>query len=61
MISISKVVFFVHQEMKMQCFGGEYMGEVFDHMLKRYDSQTSKICFGCILLNRYKLFETHIK
>lgn len=27
------------QEMKTQCFGGEYMGEVFDHMLKRYDSQ----------------------
>jgi len=23
------------QEMKNQCFGGEYMGEVFDHMLKR--------------------------
>lgn len=21
--------------MKNQCFGGEYMGEVFDHMLKR--------------------------
>ncbi len=24
------------EEMKNQCFGGEYMGEVFDHMLKRY-------------------------
>ena len=23
------------EEMKVQCFGGEYMGEVFDHMLKR--------------------------
>ena len=23
------------QEMKNQCFGGEFMGEVFDHMLKR--------------------------
>ena len=23
------------QEMKNQCFGGEYLGEVFDHMLKR--------------------------
>ena len=23
------------EEMKNQCFGGEYMGEVFDHMLKR--------------------------
>ncbi len=25
------------EEMKNQCFGGEYLGEVFDHMLKRYD------------------------
>ena len=24
------------EEMKNQCFGGEYTGEVFDHMLKRY-------------------------
>ena len=23
------------EEMKNQCFGGEYLGEVFDHMLKR--------------------------
>lgn len=24
------------EEMKNQCFGGEYLGEVFDHMLKRF-------------------------
>lgn len=23
------------EEMKNQCFGGEYLGEVFDHMMKR--------------------------
>jgi len=23
------------EEMKSQCFGGDYVGEVFDHMLKR--------------------------
>jgi len=23
------------EEIKNQCFGGEYLGEVFDHMLKR--------------------------
>jgi len=23
------------EELKSQCFGGEYIGEVFDHMLKR--------------------------
>ena len=23
------------EEMKIQCFGGEYLAEVFDHMLKR--------------------------
>lgn len=27
------------EEMKNQCFGGEYLGEVFDHMLKRYTSK----------------------
>ena len=26
------------EEMKNQCFGGEYLGEVFDHMLKRFQS-----------------------
>ena len=25
------------QELKNQCFGGEYTGEVFEHMLKRYE------------------------
>lgn len=24
------------EELKKECFGGEYTGEVFDHMLKRY-------------------------
>ena len=24
------------EEMKNQCFGGEYLGEMFDHMTKRY-------------------------
>jgi len=26
------------EEMKSQCFGGDYVGEVFDHMLKRFVS-----------------------
>jgi hypothetical protein len=29
------------EEMKNQCFGGEYLGEVFDHMLKRFNC----LCF----------------
>lgn len=35
------------EEMKVQCFGGEYMGEVFDHMLKRYvgNYQSYSDCF----------------
>lgn len=28
-------LFLFQKEMKNQCFGGEYLGEVFDHMLKR--------------------------
>ena len=27
------------EEMRNHCFGGEYMGEVFDHMLKRLVSK----------------------
>jgi len=30
------------EEMKTQCFGGEYLGEVFDHMLKRSAALRSK-------------------
>ena len=26
---------FDDEELKNQCFGGEYVGEVFDHMMKR--------------------------
>ena len=26
------------EELKKECFGGEYTGEVYDHMLKRYYS-----------------------
>ena len=33
------------EEMKNQCFGGEYLGEVFDHMLKRYEP--SVLCEPC--------------
>ena len=29
------LIFFLKKEMKTQCFGGDYMGEVFDHMMKR--------------------------
>ena len=29
------------EEMKSQCFGGDYVGEVFDHMLKRF------ACYKC--------------
>ena len=31
------------EEMKNQCFGGEYLGEVFDHMLKRYQTCIFKL------------------
>ena len=29
------------EELKKECFGGEYTGEVFDHMLKRYGMNLS--------------------
>ena len=35
--------FNLFQEMKTQCFGGEYMGEVFDHMMKRYGTVCLKL------------------
>uniref|UniRef100_A0A3B4AEH6 Ubiquitin carboxyl-terminal hydrolase n=1 Tax=Periophthalmus magnuspinnatus TaxID=409849 RepID=A0A3B4AEH6_9GOBI len=31
------------EEMKNQCFGGEYMGEVFDHMMKRMSYRSSSV------------------
>lgn len=36
------------EEMKNQCFGGEYLGEIFDHMLKRLNF--FHFYFGCILV-----------
>ncbi|XP_059479532.1 probable ubiquitin carboxyl-terminal hydrolase FAF-X isoform X3 [Neocloeon triangulifer] len=41
------------EEMKSQCFGGEYMGEVFDHMLKRMSYRRQKRWW-----NAYMLFYT---
>ncbi|KAF4521158.1 hypothetical protein B566_EDAN017868 [Ephemera danica] len=43
------------EEMKTQCFGGEYMGEVFDHMLKRMSYRRQKRWW-----NAYMLFYTRL-
>jgi hypothetical protein len=52
------------EEMKNQCFGGEYLGEVFDHMLKRFVVQTFLLIldvimshtpyFVCLCLNKLR-------
>lgn len=41
------------EEMKVQCFGGDYMGEVFDPMLKRTSYRKQKRWW-----NAYMLFYT---
>ncbi|XP_071839115.1 ubiquitin carboxyl-terminal hydrolase 9X-like isoform X3 [Apostichopus japonicus] len=38
------------EELKNQCFGGEYMGEVFDHMLKRMSYKRQKRWWNAYLL-----------
>ncbi|XP_014240200.1 probable ubiquitin carboxyl-terminal hydrolase FAF-X [Cimex lectularius] len=38
------------EEMKSQCFGGEYMGEVFDHMLKRMTYRRQKRWWNAYML-----------
>ncbi|XP_052214421.1 probable ubiquitin carboxyl-terminal hydrolase FAF-X [Dreissena polymorpha] len=38
------------EEMKNQCFGGEYMGEVFDHMLKRMTIRRQKRWWNAYIL-----------
>lgn len=43
------------EEMKSQCFGGDYMGEVFDHMLKRMSYRRQKRWW-----NAYMLFYTRL-
>ncbi|XP_049853945.1 probable ubiquitin carboxyl-terminal hydrolase FAF-X isoform X1 [Schistocerca gregaria] len=43
------------EEMKTQCFGGDYMGEVFDHMLKRMSYRRQKRWW-----NAYMLFYTRL-
>lgn len=34
-VDVSECKMDYDEEMKNQCFGGEYLGEIFDHMLKR--------------------------
>lgn len=41
------------EEIKSQCFGGDYMGEVFDHILKRMNYRRQKRWW-----NAYMLFYT---
>lgn len=41
--------------MKSQCFGGDYLGEVFDHMLKRMSYRKQKRWW-----NAYMLFYTRL-
>ncbi|KAJ8358031.1 hypothetical protein AAFF_G00042650, partial [Aldrovandia affinis] len=36
--------------MKNQCFGGEYMGEVFDHMMKRMSHRRQKRWWNAYIL-----------
>ncbi|XP_012278998.1 probable ubiquitin carboxyl-terminal hydrolase FAF-X [Orussus abietinus] len=43
------------EEMKSQCFGGDYMGEVYDHMLKRMSYRRQKRWW-----NAYMLFYTRL-
>ncbi len=38
------------EEMRIQCFGGEYMGEVFDHMLKRMSCRRQKRWWNAYIL-----------
>ncbi|CAL1289008.1 unnamed protein product [Larinioides sclopetarius] len=38
------------EEMKNQCFGGDYMGEVFDHMLKRMSYRRQKRWWNAYIL-----------
>ncbi|XP_030838236.1 probable ubiquitin carboxyl-terminal hydrolase FAF-X isoform X3 [Strongylocentrotus purpuratus] len=38
------------EEMKNQCFGGEFMGEVFDHMLKRMSYRRQKRWWNAYIL-----------
>lgn len=38
------------EEMKTQCFGGEYVGEVFDHMLKRLSCRKQKRWWSAYIL-----------
>ena len=38
------------EEMKNQCFGGEYVGEVFDHMLKRMSYRRQKRWWNAYIL-----------
>ncbi|XP_070258877.1 ubiquitin carboxyl-terminal hydrolase 9X isoform X2 [Myotis yumanensis] len=38
------------EEMKNQCFGGEYMGEVFDHMMKRMSYRRQKRWWSAYIL-----------
>jgi ubiquitin carboxyl-terminal hydrolase 9/24 len=38
------------EEMKVQCFGGEYVGEMFDHMLKKMSSRRQKRWWNAYIL-----------
>lgn len=38
------------EEMRTQCFGGDYLGEVFDHMLKRMSSRRQKRWWNAYIL-----------
>lgn len=43
------------EEMRNQCFGGEYMGEVYDHMIKRMAYRKQKRWWNAYIL----LYERH--
>lgn len=48
------------EEMKNQCFGGEYMGEVFDHMMKRMSYRRQKRWWNAYILFYERMDETSV-
>ncbi|KAK0066423.1 ubiquitin carboxyl-terminal hydrolase FAF-X isoform X1 [Biomphalaria pfeifferi] len=48
------------EEMKNQCFGGEYLGEVYDHMLKRSAFRRQKRWWNAYILFYERLDEANV-
>ncbi|KAH9509417.1 putative ubiquitin carboxyl-terminal hydrolase FAF-X [Bulinus truncatus] len=48
------------EEMKNQCFGGEYLGEVYDHMLKRSAFRRQKRWWNAYILSYERLDDVNV-